>query len=112
MPVSGLCAVRHGPAPESGGGRLHSRTLARTPAAGLLHVTNEGACSWHELAVAALRAAGLDAPVEAIAASDLKLPARRPGYSVLDASRYRTLGLTRPRPWQDALAELVQAEPG
>jgi dTDP-4-dehydrorhamnose reductase len=86
--------------------------LARTPAAGLLHVTNEGACSWHELAVAALRAAGLDAPVEAIAASDLKLPARRPGYSVLDASRYRTLGLTRPRAWQDALAELVQAEPG
>ena len=84
--------------------------LARTPAAGLLHVTNEGACSWHELAVAALRAAGLDAPVVKIAAAELELPARRPAYSVLDSSRYRSLGLTRPRRWQDALAELVRDE--
>ena len=86
--------------------------LARTPAAGLLHVTNEGACSWHELAVAALRAAGLDAPVVKIAAVELELPARRPAYSVLDTSRYRSLALTRPRRWQDALVELVRGETG
>jgi dTDP-4-dehydrorhamnose reductase len=84
--------------------------LARTPAAGLLHVTNEGSCSWHELAVATLRAAGVEAPVVPIAAAELELKARRPSYSVLDTSRYRSLGLTRPRRWQDALAELVRSE--
>ena len=83
--------------------------LARTPASGLLHVTNEGSCSWHELAAAALHAAGLDVPVTAITASELKLAAQRPAYSVLDTSRYRSLGLTRPRRWQDALSELVGA---
>lgn len=86
--------------------------LARTPASGLLHVTNEGSCSWHELASAAVRAAGLDAPVAAITAAELKLAARRPAYSVLDTSRYRSLGLTRPRRWQDGLADLVGAASG
>ena len=81
--------------------------LARSGARGLVHVTNEGSCSWHELATGALAAAGLARPVEAITAASLQLPARRPAYSVLDASRYRALGLPALRPWQDALRELV-----
>jgi dTDP-4-dehydrorhamnose reductase len=86
--------------------------LARSPARGLLHVTNAGSCSWHELALAALREAGSAAPVAAIKAAELKLPARRPAYSVLDNSRYLSLGLTRPRPWQDALRDLVASARG
>jgi len=86
--------------------------LARSPARGLVHVTNAGSCTWHELALAALREAGSAAPVAAIKAAELKLPARRPAYSVLDNSRYLSLGLTRPRPWQDALRELVASSRG
>jgi dTDP-4-dehydrorhamnose reductase len=86
--------------------------LARSAARGLLHVANAGSCSWHELAVASLRAAGIDAPVAAIKAAELKLPARRPMYSVLDTSRYLSLGLTRPRDWRDALGDLVAASRG
>jgi len=86
--------------------------LARSPARGLVHVTNAGSCTWHELALAALREAGSAAPVVAIKAAELKLPARRPAYSVLDNSRYLSLGLTRPRPWQDALRELVASPRG
>jgi len=86
--------------------------LARSPARGLVHVTNAGSCTWHELALAALREAGSAAPVAAIKAAELKLPARRPAYSVLDNSRYLSLGLTRPRPWQDALRELVASPRG
>jgi len=86
--------------------------LARSPARGLVHVTNAGSCTWHELALAALREAGSAAPVAAIKAADLKLPARRPAYSVLDNSRYLSLGLTRPRRWQDALRELVASSRG
>lgn len=81
--------------------------LVGARARGLVHVTNQGACSWHELARLALAAAGLTAPVEAIAAADLALPARRPAYSVLDTSRYRDLGLPPLRDFREALAELV-----
>lgn len=81
--------------------------LARRGARGLYHVTNEGSCSWQGLAEAALAAAGLALAVEPITAAELKLPARRPSYSVLDTSRYRHLGLAPLRHWKDALAELV-----
>jgi len=86
--------------------------LARSAARGLLHVANAGSCSWHELAVTSLRSAGIDAPVKAIKAAELQLPARRPPYSVLDTSRYLSLGLTRPRDWRDALHDLVGASRG
>jgi dTDP-4-dehydrorhamnose reductase len=81
--------------------------LVRLGARGLCHVTNQGSCSWHELAKAALAAAGLERPVEPIAAAELGLPARRPAYSVLDTSRGRALGLPPLRPWKDALADIV-----
>ena len=85
--------------------------LARAGARGPFHVTGEGSCSWHELAVAALQQVGIDAPVERIALADLRLPARRPLYSVLDCSRYLSLGLTRPRRWREALGECLAAPP-
>jgi len=78
--------------------------LVRRGARGLYHVTNEGSCSWHALAVATLAASGLARPVEPILAAELKLSARRPAYSILDTSRYRALGLPRLRQWRDALA--------
>jgi dTDP-4-dehydrorhamnose reductase len=81
--------------------------LVQRGARGLVHVTNEGSCSWHELATAALEAAGLARPVEAITAESLQLPARRPAYSVLDTSRYVSLGLMPLRHWRDALRELA-----
>ena len=81
--------------------------LVRSGARGLVHVTNAGSCSWHELAVAALAAAGLEAPVERIRAADLSLPARRPAYSVLDTSRALALGLPPPRHWKDALPDCL-----
>jgi len=81
--------------------------LVRLGARGLCHVTNEGSCSWHELATAALATAGLERPIQKVAAAELGLAARRPAYSVLDNSRSRALGLRPLRPWRDALAELV-----
>jgi dTDP-4-dehydrorhamnose reductase len=81
--------------------------LASQGARGLFHVTNEGACSWHELAVAALEAAGVRAPVAAITAAELAAPASRPRYSVLETARYRSLGLPALRPWRDALREML-----
>ena len=81
--------------------------LVRAGARGLFHVTSAGSCSWHELALAALQLSGLTASVEPIALAELRLPARRPLYSVLDCSRYLALGLERPRHWREALADCV-----
>jgi dTDP-4-dehydrorhamnose reductase len=81
--------------------------LVPTGARGLLHVTNQGSCSWHELAVESVRLAGLPVPVEAISTASLHLAARRPAYSVLDGWRYFSLGLPALPPWRDALASLV-----
>lgn len=76
-------------------------------ARGLLHVTNSGSCSWHQLAVAALEVAGVRASVEEIRSRDLGAPARRPAYSVLANDRARAAGLAPLRPWRDALAEFL-----
>jgi dTDP-4-dehydrorhamnose reductase len=81
--------------------------LVRRRARGLVHVTGSESCSWHELAVAALAAAGVERPVEAISTESLRLPAKRPPYSVLDCARAASLGAPPARSWRDALPELV-----
>ena len=83
--------------------------LVRAGARGLYHLANTGSCSWHEFAVKGLALAGIDAPVEAITAADLRLAAVRPAYSVLDQGRYLSLGLPALRPWPDALRASIEA---
>jgi dTDP-4-dehydrorhamnose reductase len=61
-------------------------------ARGLVHVTNEGACSWHDLAVAGLQLGGVRADVERITTADLGAAARRPACSVLSNARSREIG--------------------
>jgi dTDP-4-dehydrorhamnose reductase len=78
--------------------------LVRAGARGLVHVANQGSCTWHELATKGLVLAGIQAPVAEITTAELKLAAKRPAYSVLDTSRYQSLGLPPLRPWADALA--------
>lgn len=85
-----------------------SIALARSSARGLFHVANHGSCTWHELACAALAAAGVSgASVEPITLADLALLAPRPRYSVLDCGRYLGLGLPPLRHWRDALPDCL-----
>jgi dTDP-4-dehydrorhamnose reductase len=85
-----------------------SAALVRAGARGLVHVTNGGSCSWHELAVAALAAAGLDAPVERARTSR-----PRPGRAPARLLRPRQLalpsgsGLPPLRHWRDALPDCL-----
>ena len=79
--------------------------LVEADCRGLFHVVNEGSCSWHSLAVEALRQAGLTAPVEAVTSEAVGAPARRPRYSVLSTERYRSRGLPPLREWRAALAD-------
>ena len=79
--------------------------LVEDGARGLFHVVNEGSCTWHALAVAAIAAAGLQAPVTPLSSAELSAPARRPGYSVLSTDRYHARGLPPLREWRAALAD-------
>jgi dTDP-4-dehydrorhamnose reductase len=75
---------------------------------GLYHVTNQGACTWHELARATLELAGLDPGVVGeMTTSELGRPAPRPANSVLENMAWRRSGLVPLRPWREALAERI-----
>jgi dTDP-4-dehydrorhamnose reductase len=81
--------------------------LIETGVRGLFHVTGSGSTSWHGFAVAAVRRAGLDVPVQAVKAQDYAAPALRPAYSVLSNRRYLSLGLPALRGWDAAVADLL-----
>jgi len=51
---------------------------------GTYNVSCNGYCSWYEFACEIIKLAGLDSKVIPIKTADYPLPAKRPGYSVLD----------------------------
>ena len=79
----------------------------RSGAAGTYHFVNAGEASWCELARFVFDRAGLAVEVEAITTADYPTPARRPANSRLSTARLQqTFGIT-PRPWQEAVGEIV-----
>ncbi|HEV2568577.1 dTDP-4-dehydrorhamnose reductase [Sphingomonas sp.] len=76
---------------------------------GTYHFVNAGEASWCDLARFVLARAGIDTPVEAITTADYPTPARRPANSRLSTAKLqRDYGIV-PRPWQDAVGEVVDA---
>jgi dTDP-4-dehydrorhamnose reductase len=77
---------------------------------GLFHLANAGACSRLELARRAAELAGLN-PEKVVGKSldELKRPAKRLKYSVMEMAALRQAGFALPRPWPDALSEYLQA---
>ena len=78
-------------------------------ASGVLHLTNQGATTWFDLARAAVMEAGLD-PELVLPCTTAEYPtrARRPAYSVLGSERIVEIGVNPLPPWQDSLPPLVQ----
>jgi dTDP-4-dehydrorhamnose reductase len=73
---------------------------------GVYHVTNDGACSWHEFAAEIFRRAGAAIKLEArIETPEIEGGLRRPLYSVLRSLKARPL-----RPWQEALGDYLSEE--
>jgi dTDP-4-dehydrorhamnose reductase len=91
--------------------RLLPRWLGGDAPPGVYHVTNAGACSWHQFARAVLDDAGVTAEVTAISTASLAAAAPRPAYSVLANRRLAALGEPPLRHWRDALGRYL-AEPG
>jgi dTDP-4-dehydrorhamnose reductase len=85
--------------------------LGRPDIQGLLHLCNEGACSWQEYGQATLdlftRLTGEKLPVTMVQPMPLTamkhFTARRPIHSALSCERFIRLTGERPRPWREAL---------
>jgi dTDP-4-dehydrorhamnose reductase len=76
--------------------------LCRRQAAGIVHVTNAGDCSWFEFAREIIRDAGLNTVVRPTTSEKFARPAKRPKYSVLSAKSRGKYGIDMPH-WQEAL---------
>jgi dTDP-4-dehydrorhamnose reductase len=76
---------------------------------GLLHVTNSGACSWHEFTVAIMEIAGVDVPVEPVRTIRPPGAAARPLNGVLSCERACEVGVESLRPWKDALVDYMSS---
>ena len=84
------------------------RDLVQKDARGIVHITNEGICSWFDFAREILAQSGRGSvPVHPITTDQSARPARRPHYSVLSPASLHAYGL-KLRPWQDALRAFLQ----
>ena len=83
-------------------GALVALTEESNPA-GIYHITNEGMASWYDWAMETFRIKGLKPQVQPISSMELKRPARRPKYGVLNNTKFIKL-----RPWTEALGEFLR----
>jgi len=82
------------------------RDLMAAGAKGIFHVTNSGSCTWYEFAREILERKGMGGiKVLPISAEELRRPAKRPAFSLLDCSRYEKVSGEKMRPWVQALQD-------
>jgi dTDP-4-dehydrorhamnose reductase len=76
---------------------------------GIYHYSNEGVCSWYDLALETVKIAGFDCEVKPVKTSEYPTKAPRPYYSVLDKDKIkREFGITIPH-WKDGLQRCIEA---
>ena len=74
---------------------------------GIYHYSNEGVCSWYDLAEAVRQLTGSSCKILPIRSAEYPTRAQRPSYSVLDKSRLKvTFALELPH-WQASLARCI-----
>jgi len=92
------------------------RLVVEKNAHGILHLANNGGCSWQEWAQYAIdvcRSRGLPLKaerVEAVSLGDMKnFVAQRPVHTVLSTAKFTALTGVQPRHWREAVAEYISA---
>lgn len=74
---------------------------------GTYHATNEGLCSWAELAAETMRQSGKAVKINPIPASDYPSRAKRPYNSRMSKDKLTENGFSRLPDWKDALARYL-----
>ena len=81
--------------------------LTKGGPAGTYHFVNGGEANWCDLARFVIERGGLGANVDAITTADYPTPAKRPANSRLSTGKlHATFGIS-PRPWQEAVGDVV-----
>jgi dTDP-4-dehydrorhamnose reductase len=83
--------------------------LVETFPFGTYHLTNSGQASWYDLAVEALKAAGVEADVSRVDTESTGRPAPRPRFSVLRNRCWELGGRSPLRDWREAVREYVSS---
>ena len=81
--------------------------LVKAEMDGVIHLTNEGACTWYEFATQILRRAGINASIRPVSSEEYTTRARRPRNSALESNR----SPVKLRTWQEGLTAYL-AEKG
>jgi dTDP-4-dehydrorhamnose reductase len=81
--------------------------LCHKDASGIVHVTNQGDCTWYEFARSVVAGAGLSTEVVPCTTQQMPRPANRPAYSVLSPASLSAYGIVMPS-WQDALKRYLK----
>ena len=84
--------------------------LLRTDATGLMHLTCEGSCSWHEFARQIFTSLEIETPLREATVAEFPTPFERPHYSVLANTRLAATGLAPMPHWRDALRGFLERE--
>ena len=89
----------------------YSLSLAQAGMPGIFHIVNRGAVSWYTLAKTALELKGLHTPITPVKTEEFPMKAARPEYSALHTKKFTQATGIVPRPWTEALADHLGAEP-
>ncbi|MBO5374014.1 MAG: dTDP-4-dehydrorhamnose reductase [Clostridia bacterium] len=81
----------------------HLLKLVTTEEYGIYHGTGNGECSWFEFTQKIVELAGIEATVSPCTSDEFPSPVKRPSYSALDNSMFRSTVGDEFRDWQDAL---------
>jgi dTDP-4-dehydrorhamnose reductase len=83
------------------------RRLAVSGRHGTVHLVNEGAATWFDVAEAVFDLGGLAVDLAPQSSTAVARPAPRPAWSVLDTTHARTIGVGPLPHWRDALGRLL-----
>jgi dTDP-4-dehydrorhamnose reductase len=75
---------------------------------GVFNFSNEGVCSWYDLAVEVCRLINCKGNVIPIETHEYPLPAKRPVYSVLNKSRIKEVYGVEVPYWRDSLEKCIK----
>lgn len=82
--------------------------LDRKVAYGLYHITNQGRCSWYELAKKVFEIFQVKTELVPIGTSESLSKIKRPRSSILENARLQQLNIELLRPWQEALVDYAK----
>lgn len=76
--------------------------------AGIFHFSNQGICTWHDLALAVMEYKGINCRIIPITSEEYPRPAKRPGYSVLDTKKIRDIFTIEIPHWRVSLLSCIK----